>query len=136
MFPEPASLTVISDSVFLVKEDNRTSEQTFDVTVTVNDPPTLISPATLESVNLDANFDYSLGEPGLNMTTIRFLPQDSRVAFTFELNSDMLTEGIEAFQAVSSSTPGFPFFTSPNLTFSETEIHILDGDSKCNTIMA
>ena len=87
-------------------------------------------PATLESTNLGEDFDYSLGEPGVTTTTILFLPNDSRLAFTFELNDDDLTEGTEAFQAVSSSTPGSPDFLSPLLTFSETEIRI-DGDSKC-----
>lgn len=129
-FAEPSSLTAFTDRVFLIKEDNRRSERTFDVTITVSNPPGAVLPATLQNTDPAADFDYSIGGAGVATTSIRFLPEASRLAFSFELNGDNLTEGLEGFLAASSSTPGFPLFQPPLLAFSDTVIRILDDDSE------
>lgn len=118
------------DTVFLVKEDDRLSERTFGVTITVDTPPGPDLSATLQSTDPSADFDYSIGGAGVTTTFLLFPPETSRLAFNFELNGDDLTEGSEAFLAVSSSTPEFPVFGPLVVTFSETVIRILDDDSK------
>ena len=109
------------------------TEQTYSVTVTVNDPPTLLLPATLESTDPGLNYDYSLGDPGVDTVSVFFQPTDLRLAFSFELNDDILTEGLEVFVANSSSTQGFPAFLPPLLSFPDTVIRIVDDDSKKGT---
>lgn len=134
-FTEPTSLTAFTDSVFLVKEENMVSERTFNVTITVREPPGA-PPATLQSTDPTADFDYSIGGAGVSTTSILFPPEASRLAFSFELNGDDLTEGSEAFLAVSSSTPGFPLFQIPLFIFSDTVIRIMDDDSECTCVAA
>lgn len=106
------------------------SEQTFNVTITVSDPTGGVLPAILQSTDPGASFDYSLGEAGVTTAFAFFPPDASSVAFSFELNGDGLTEGIEAFLATSSQTPGFPTFNAPNISFSVAEIRIIDDDSE------
>ena len=116
----------------MVKEDNRVSEQTFGVDITVNNPK-MLSPATLESFDT-GNFDYGLSSPGETFTVLQFLPNQQSVTFLFLLNGDELPEGTEAFQASSTPNAEFPTFQAPITTaFAATEIQIIDNDCKCIT---
>ena len=116
----------------IVKEDNRVSEQTFGVGITVGNPQSLQA-ATLETFDISNNFDYSLGIPGQTFGVLTFLPQQQNITFNFFLFADELPEGIEAFQASLTSVEGFPTFQSPVTTaFASTEIQIIDNDCKYN----
>ena len=130
---EPDSLMLITN-VTLVKEDNRVSEQTFGVNITVSDPQ-MLSPATLRTDNTSTNYDYSLGIRGQTFQVLQFLPSQQSITFNFLLNSDEVPEGTEAFQASSTPVEGFPTFQAPITTaFPSTEIQILDNDCKCITV--
>ena len=122
------------NNVTLVKEDNRVSEQTFGVGITVSNPQ-MLSPATLEPDATTINFDYTLGVPGQKFTVLNFLPNQQSITFNFFLNNDDLPEETEAFQASSTSVEGFPPFQAPLTTsFPSTEIQIIDNDCKCITV--
>ena len=123
-------------NVTLVKEDNRVSEQTFGVGITVSNPQNL-SPATLETDDnfISGMYDYSLGTSGDTFTVLNFLPNQQSITFDFLLNSDEVPEGIEAFRASSTPVVGFPTFQAPITTaFPSTEIQIIDNDCKCITV--
>ena len=132
---EPDFFRLVSQ-VLLTKEDNRVSEQTFSVTVTVSAPASSTRRATLETVDSTISIDYSL--PTLrNSIQLTFPPNSQNISFSFFLNSDDLPEGTEGFQAssTSSSSPLFPFFQppvsvgSPNTrAYQTTEIQITDND--------
>ena len=88
--------------VFIVKKDNVTTEQTFllevQVTNSVPSGTTNIQPATNEQ-------DYRVGS-GFSMTqTDCFRPFHQKISFGFELFSDTLPEGTEAFQITFSPLP-------------------------------
>ena len=119
-------------NVTLVKEDNRVSEQTFGVGITVSSPQSL-SAATLDTYDTRINFDYSLGDPEDTFISLPFFPHQQNTTFQFLLNSDRFPEETEAFQASSRSIEGFPTFQSPVTTaFASTEIQIIDNDCKYN----
>ena len=112
----------------LVKKDNRVSEQTFGVGITVSNPR-MLSAATLETDDDTTNFDYTLGSPGQAFIVLQFLPSQQSITFEFFINSDELPERTEAFQARSTPVEGFPTFWSPITTaFESTEIQIIDDD--------
>ena len=77
--------------IFLVKENNVLSEQTFLISIQVTDSaPVSIQPATLGQ-------DYRFGQVGQTSQTEVFLPSQQRNPFLFELLTDTLAEGTEAF---------------------------------------
>lgn len=134
-FDEPDMLTPFSDMVFLVKQDDRQSEQTFSVLVIVDNPLSPVLPATLQNTDPSVEFDYTLGAPGQTASTYLFPPGFSNISFDFSLNGDDLTEGFEAFLASSESSPGFiTSFQMPTRAFADTQINIMDNDGEC-TIM-
>ena len=95
-FVPPTNLTE-NGPVYLAKEDNVQSEQTFSIVVQVADSVPSgenINPATL-------NTDYSLGVPGTS-TVVQFPPHMQRVLFQFTLLHDTDVESTEAFRASSS----------------------------------
>ena len=127
-YNEPDFLMYITN-VTIVKEDNRVSEQTFGVGITVSNP-LMLSPATLETAD-NINFDYTLGSPGDTFIVSQFLPNQQSIGFYFFLNSDELPEGTEAFQASLISVEGFPTFQPPISTaYASTEVQIIDNDCK------
>ena len=97
MFVSPTKLTA-DGPIFLAKEDNVESEQTFRIIVQVADsvPPNMqnINPATI-------GVDYSVGI--VTTTVVEFLPSMQKVNFKFTLHADTIPEGTEAFRANSSA---------------------------------
>ena len=121
--------------MYLIREDNRKSEQTYSVDLTVGDPGGNAKPATIETSNTNQTFDYSFGVLGQTKQNVLFVPADDRIAFVFSLNPDLAVEGTETFRATSAQvTPSgdFPVFQSPGgvTAFANTLIHILDNDGK------
>ena len=121
--------------VFLVKEDNVTSEQTFLVAIQVIDSAPNISllPARI-------NEDYSITLITQIIVITPFLPTEKKLNFQFALKDDSLSEGTEAFQARvypehTQVLPGgivevFPTFLNPVNLSSNTHIFIEDDDCK------
>ena len=120
--------------IFLVKEDNVTSEQTFLVSLQVTDS----APSGTQTAALGQ--DYRFGsQPGQTSATEFFRPFQRRIPFQFELSTDTLPEGNEAFQASVSpedtqDTGGmvvqFPTSRNPLTLRSEIFITIVDNDCK------
>lgn len=125
---EPPSLTSFPDDVFLIKEENRSTEQTFSVLVTASDPTSGVSPATLQSTNTSVEFDYVIGAPGQSSIELVFPPALLRLPFVFSLNGDDVFEETEGF-LVTSAPSGIPF-DPPVTSFSSAEIQIIDDDDE------
>ena len=99
--------------------------------ITVSNP-SILSAATLETVDTGINFDYTLGTSEQTFRILEFLPNQQSITFGFFLNSDEVPEGTEAFQASSTQVEGSPTFQAPITTaFPSTEIQIIDNDCKC-----
>ncbi len=121
--------------MYLIREDNRKSEQTYSVDLTVGDPGGNVKPATLETSDINESFDYSFGLPGQIKINRLFAPTVDRIPFVFSLNPDLAVEGTETFRATSAQvTPSgdFPVFQTPTgvTAFATTLINILDNDGK------
>ena len=120
--------------VFLLKEYNVTSEQTFLISFQVTDS----APSGSQSAAIDQDYRFSV--PGRTSQTESFPPHVQRIPFPFELCADTLPEGTEAFQAsVSPKDTGdigggiveqFPTSRNPLTLRSDIFITILDNDRK------
>ena len=119
--------------ILLVKEDNVASEQTFLVSLQVTDS----APSGTQTAALGQ--DYRFGsQPGQTSATEFFRPFQRRIPFQFELSTDTLPEGNEAFQASVSPedsldvgggvTVQFPTSRNPLTLRSEIFITIVDND--------
>ena len=109
--------------IYLAKEDNVQSEQTFRIAVQVADSVPSgenINPATFRE-------DYLLGP----LFFIEFLPSMQRVNIPFILFSDVSPEGTEAFRASSSATAT----AAPIALHAETFVIIEDNDRKARVSM-
>lgn len=128
------SNTTASGPMYLVKEDNVTSEQTFLVTIQVSDtvpPGEILNPATLD-------VDYNI----LDVVSVTFPAMLQKIPFRFVLLPDSLPEGTEAFLAHSSCQCDgvaeidgvvyydVPTFLPPLNLFQETFVFIEDDDRK------
>ena len=121
--------------MYLIRENNQTTEQTYSVDLTVGDPGVNYKPATIETSNTNQSFDYSFGVRGQTKVNMLFEPKVDRIAFVFSLNTDLAVEGTETFRATSAQvTPSgnFSVFLTPTGVgaFATTLIHILDDDGK------
>ena len=134
-----------SGPIYVAKENNVISEQTFLISVQVTDSAP--SGTTIQSATIDQ--DYLFG--GIQTSeTILFDPFEQRILVAFELLADTLPEGTEAFQASASPedtretrAPNgtiiierFPTPLSPQVLAPETFIIILDDDRKFYTHFA
>ena len=118
--------------IYLAKEDNVQSEQTFRVIVEVADSvPFGGHPATI-------SVDYSIGRGGTS-SVIEFFPSMQRVNFPFTLFHDNFSEGTEAFHvSYSAEDTGesdgmkfdLPGYSPPIALSSETFVIIEDDDRK------
>ena len=121
--------------MYLIREDNQKSEQTYLVYLTVGDPGGNYKPATIETFDIYENFDYSFGIRDQTKLRRFFPPALDRIALVFTLNPDLAVEGTETFRATSEQfTPSSPYpaFQPPAgvTAFANTLIHILDNDGK------
>lgn len=129
-------LTPFPDQVLIIKEDNRLTEQTFAVLVVVDNPLSPVLPATLQSVDPNVEFDYTLSVVGQESSLYLIPPEVFNISFNFSLNGDNFTEGFEAF--VASSEPGqafpttfqMPAFMLPTAASASTQIGIIDNDGE------
>ncbi len=130
-YTEPVSRMLISN-VALVKEDNRQSEQTFLVAVTVNSPNLEeISPATARDDGGLNDYDI-VGAPN-GFLTILFPPSLQRRPYLFFLSPDDVAEGPEGFLALSSPNEGSITYTTPGQSssvFRSATVVIEDDDRK------
>ena len=127
------------ENVTLIREDNRQTEQTFAVSISLSDSGAGVRPATFQSslANQLTGFDYFLyGAPGITSITINFSPTNSGIIIPFTLLPDELPEGTEGFR-LSIASLGNPNFQLPVENpesdvpaYTNTLIHILDNDSK------
>ena len=123
----------VNGPIFLAKEDNVTSEQTFLVAVQViNAVPsgqTMIEPATV-------NADYTIDGRSTSILSFIFPPDQKRINFPFILYPDQLPEEREAFQATASPEHSlrtgetYPDFFSPTKLSASTFVIIEDNDRK------
>ena len=134
-YESPTGLAV-NGPIYLVKENNVISEQTFLVAIQVTDSApsgTGIQPATLD-------VEYRLASAGLTSVTEYFLAFQQKIAFRFTLFPDDLPEGTEAFRASVSpqdtqvrpdgSIETFPTFLYPEYFAYEIFVVIEDDDRK------
>ena len=99
-FFEPESGMPVNGPIYLAKENNVISEQTFFVVVQVSSsvpPGEMIQPATL-----DVDYRVSAAQLGVTVVVLEFGPMVQRINFQFTLFSDTLPEGTEAFLASSA----------------------------------
>ena len=125
----------IFNHVFLVKENNTQTEQTFIVVLTATGHTPLnsnIRPASVSSKEDDGYLqenDYLLGRPDQRSMVINFPAQSQRIPFNFRLFSDKEVEGTEAFQvSVLPHESNSPLFLEPLTLSSSTFIIINDQD--------
>ena len=126
---------LITNLVYLIREDNQKSEQTYSVDLTVDDSGGNTKPATIETSNTNQSFDYSFGLVNQTKQNVLFPPTVDRIPFVFSLNPDLAVEGTETFRTTSAQvTPSgdFPVFQTPSgvNAFATTLINILDNDGK------
>ena len=138
--PCPGDENLISNLVYLIREHNQKSEQTYSVDLTVGDPGGNTKPATSETLDINKNFDYSIGLPGQTKVNVLFPPTVDRVAFAFSLNPDLAVEGKETFRVTSAQvTPSgpYPVFQTPSgvNASATTLICIIEKDGKYQLFM-
>ena len=133
-FISPTSLRG-NGPVYLSKEDNVVSEQTFRIVVQVSDsvpPGEGINPAVI-------NDDYEIGVRGTTSLVMLFPPNMQRVLFRFTLRRNTSPDGTKAFLARSAAedTADFggvvfnlPDYLPPIRLAAETYIFIEDNDRK------
>lgn len=136
---EPNTETLITN-VTLIKQDDRRSERTFSVGITISDPG-IIPAAQVKTEDMLSSYDYRLGTTVGAMFVARVFPFNMQVVnFTFFINDDTIPEGIEAFKASSVPFEGFPAYQGPSpgstSAFQTTEIRIVDNECKCLIIPA
>ena len=83
---------MITNLVYLIRENNQVTEQTYSVDLTVSDPGGNTKPATIETSNTNQSFDYSLGVIGKTKVNVLFPPTVDRIPFVFSLNPDLTVE--------------------------------------------
>jgi len=111
------------DPIVLIKENNRTTERTFEVVIEVGN-------ARPSGVFATAEFgvDYNVGP---RVQRLRFLPTAQRLLFPIQIIGDNIAEGTEAFQLQSRNSITAPSFdTPPRIAFANTFVVIEDDDSK------
>ena len=132
----------INGPVYLIKEDNVVSEQSFLVAIQVTSSVpsgTNIGPATLGE-------DYHLSLAGQRSVAVLFPSSESRINFPFTLIGDNSQEQTEAFWANAfpedtqirsdGTVEMFPIFLNTKTLASEIFVIIEDDDCKFQTSAA
>ena len=132
-FIPPTNLTE-NGPIYLVKEDNVVSEQTFLVVITTTD--TVPSGSGFNQAQI--NVDYALGVVGTSRV-LQFPAISQRILFSFTLFNDTLLEGTEAFLVSSAADDStevdgtrfdVPGFNQPTSVFPQTYVIIEDHNRK------
>ena len=133
-FPTPDPGRSESGPIFLVKENNVTSEQTFLFSFQVTDS----APFGIQTAAFGQ--DYRFGSQPLQTSATEFFPFQQRIPFPFELFADTLPERTEAFQVSVSledtrnlaggMVAEFPTSLTPLTLRTEIFVTILDNDCK------
>ena len=105
------------DEVFIIKQDNRTSELTYDITVESFPGTALINLDFIAAAEYDEDF----------------IPTQQRIPINFRIIPDDAPEGIETFSfQLRNNDPDTTFTNAPR----ETTISIFDTDSECCILRA
>ena len=115
------------NTIFLIKEGNQTSEQTFEILVEVFDPVLGDFPGAI------FNVDYDIGEIDPRSVSGRtklllFSPDKQLEGFTFELIGDDLYEETEVFAANAALDIGGVVYEDGN--FTHALVFIIDNTSE------
>ena len=132
-FFEPPPNSTISGPVFLLKENDVVSEQTFLIVIEVSEA----TPPNQNNINrATRNEDFA----STSDFVVTFSPLDQRIIFKFSLFSDNFTEGTESFLATSARQDrgaditgmmfDAPSFLPPVTLSDRTFIIIEDDDRK------
>ena len=127
-FDEPDFETIVD--IVLVREGGRCSEQTFQVTISVDGGTINRPPATLQFED-DDTADYSLASP-VDFISLNFPPDQQNITLQILLFCDDLPEVTEAFRATSMPSQNFPNFGLPTMrgAFASADVLIFDDDCK------
>ena len=106
--------------IFLAKENNVVSEQTFLVLVQIND----FAPPNTDFAIAEFDVDY---RDILRSFTTGFPPNVQRIPVSFAVLADTIPEQTEAFQ-INSASDGTPGFNIPNALFPQSYVVIEDDD--------
>ena len=131
-FFEPSENSTLSGPVFLLKENDVVSEQTFLIVIEVSErtPP---NQNNINQATRGADFTSA------DFLVVQFLPRDQRINFKFNLLPDDFAEGTESFLATSAPedsgavngvTFSAPSFLPPVTLSDRTFIIIEDDDCK------
>ena len=94
-FFEPPANSTISGPVFLLKENDVVSEQTFLIVIEVSEA----TPPNQNNINrATRGADFTSADS----LVVQFLPRDQRINFQFNLLPDDFPEGTESFLATSA----------------------------------
>lgn len=118
-FTEPPVSSSKSFYIPLVKEDGRTSEQTFTMRIDVSNITTPYQPATLND-----DFTHQM------FADIKIYPDNQSVLWEFELIPNEAPEKNEAFSVILSSIGHTEFLTDSKNVYNKTVIVINDPQSK------
>ena len=120
--------------IFLIKEENVISEQTFLFSFQVAD--SVGSQTGIQSAAIDQDYRFE-SSPHTDLTNL-FPPSQQRIPFSFELLADSLHEATEAFEATvvhedtrdlgGGMVDNFPISLHPKYSASKIFITILDDD--------
>ena len=132
MFFEPPPNSTISGPVFLLKENDVISEQTFLIVIEVSET----TPPNQNNINRATNgVDFTSADS----LVVQFMPRDQRINFQFNLLPDDFLEGTESFLAASAPedsgqiggvTFNAPSYLPPVTLSDRTFILIEDNDCK------
>ena len=125
--------------IYIAKQDNVVSEQTFQVVITATD--TVPSGSGFRPAQLNTDYrDIGAATPEGTSVIRQFPPKDQRMLFPFTLVHDDIPEGTEAFLVSASAedegqdadgiTVQVPGFLSPTTLFPQAYVIIEDDDRK------
>ena len=121
-FVPPANST-INGPVFLLKENDVMSEQTFLIVIQVSEA----TPPNQNNINrATRGADFTSAD----VLVVQLLPRDQRINFQFNLLPDNFPEGTESFLGLSAPEDSAPSFLPPVTLFDRTFIVIEDNDRK------
>ena len=111
-FSEERLSPTVADEVFIIKQNNQTSELTYDITVESFPGTALNGIDFIATAELDEDF----------------IPTQQRIPVNFRIIPDDAPEGIETFSfQLRNNDPETTFTNNPR----ETTISIFDTDSEC-----